>query len=222
MATSDRPKRLAAMFIVIQVQTTASAEAEIVEPPRAGERPGKDRPRHADAAAGHALPGQRHLRDDGRKAERRHGEIERPQPQRGQADDDAEDRAEHSGDRQREIGRQLGHGRAGREHAGDVGPERQQRHPADGDLPGKPDHQVEARDEHPVDAGACADDAEVGVAEQRQGPAGNRPAPGPASRLRAWRGHLPVAIEAGDVAVSFIRAVRWRRRRAPRAAPAGR
>ena len=52
--------------------------------------------RHADAAARHALPGQRDLRHDGREAERRDREVERAQPQGRKSDDHAEHGADDS------------------------------------------------------------------------------------------------------------------------------
>ena len=66
----------------------------MIEAPGAGERRRERRAGDADAAAGHALPGQRDLRDDGREAERRHREIERAQPQRRQPDDQPEHAAD--------------------------------------------------------------------------------------------------------------------------------
>ena len=120
------------------------AEAEIVEAPLGGEGFREDRSGNADSAAGHALPGQRHLGHDGGEAKRRDGEIEGAQPQRRQADDQAEDGADHGRDRQRQIGRQRGRDVAGHENAGGVGAEREQCHPADRDLAAEPDDQVEA------------------------------------------------------------------------------
>ena len=76
-------------------------EAEQVEAPRAVERRRHHRADDADAAAGHVLPGQRDLGDDGGEAERRHREVEGAQAQRRQADDHAEDARRHSRPRPR-------------------------------------------------------------------------------------------------------------------------
>ena len=143
-------------------------EAEIIEAPLRGERFGEDRSGNADAAAGDALPGQRHLGDDGGKAKRRDGEIEGAQPQRRQPDDQAEDGADDGRRRKRQIGRQRRHDIAGREHAGRVGSECEQCHPADRNLAGEPDDQVEAGHQHPIDAGAGRDHAPIAAAEQRE------------------------------------------------------
>ena len=52
--------------------------------------------------------------------------------------------------------------------AGDVGAEREDRDPADGELAGEADHQIEPGGQHPIDAGADRDDAPVAAGEQRQ------------------------------------------------------
>ena len=133
-----------------------------------GERFGKHRSGNADAAAGDALPGQRHLRNDGGEAKRRDGEIEGAQPQRRQADDQAEDGADHGRNRQRQIRRQRRYDIAGREHAGGVGSKREQCHPADRDLAGEAYDQVEAGHQHPIHAGAGRDHPPIAATEQRE------------------------------------------------------
>ena len=112
-------------------------EAEIVEAPLGIERRRKLRPGHADAAAGHALPGERDLRDDGGKAERRDREIEGAQPQRRQSDDQPENGTDAASGQKRQIRVPGGPHVAGRKHGGDVGAERQDRDPADGKLAGE-------------------------------------------------------------------------------------
>ena len=106
------------------------------------------------------------------------------------------------------------------EHAGDIGAERQQRHPADGDLPGKADDEIEPRDEHPIDRGTRCDHAQVGIAEQRQAapPIAKTRVGSQASRLAGFA----FATSSGNVALSFIRVVPVQRRRSLRGAPAGR
>ena len=100
-ATSERPKRLCAMFACHPGAQCRRNQAEEVEPHGGVERLRQDRAGHADAAAGHALPGQRDLRDDRGEAERGHREVEGAQPQCGQADDDAGDGADNARSRQR-------------------------------------------------------------------------------------------------------------------------
>ena len=141
-AIRARPNRLCATLALIQVQKAANADAEIVIAPGGIEGRGKFRADNADAAAGDALPGQRDLRDDGGEAERRHREIERAQPQRRQADDDAEHGADAAGDRQCREYRHRRHDIAGDQHAGGVGAERQQRDIADGQMSGEADDRL--------------------------------------------------------------------------------
>ena len=114
------------------------------------------------------MPGQCHLRHDGREAERRDGEIEGAEPQRRQTDNQAEDCAHYRRDRECQIGRQRRQHVAGREHTRRVGAERQQGDPADSDLAGEPDHEIEARHQHPIDAGPRCDHAPIAAAEQRK------------------------------------------------------
>ena len=78
IAISARPKRLWARLKVIQVQSAAGAEAEPEEPRGGVERRRQLGPGQADAAACHALPGERDLRHDGGEAERADGEVEGP------------------------------------------------------------------------------------------------------------------------------------------------
>ena len=200
------------------------AEAEIIEAPLGGERFREDRSGNADAAAGHALPGQRHLGHDGGEAKRRDGEIEGAQPQRRQADDQAEDGADHGRNRQRQIGRQCRRDVAGHQNAGGVGAERQQRHPADRDLAAEPDDQIEAGHQHPIDAGAGRDHAPIAAAEQRERMPTSSSARNGSVALEClvepstfgWLGRNCVAC------VSIKRVVGKLRRRGPRGAPAGR
>ena len=144
------------------------AEAEIIEAGGTAERIGKFRAGDADAATGHALPGQCDLGDDGRKAERRHREIEGAQPQRRQSDDHAEDGADDGRDRKRGEDRQCRQHIAGDEHARGVGAERQQRDIADRKMTGETDHKVETGDQHPIDRGAGADQNPVIIADEGQ------------------------------------------------------
>ena len=117
----------------------------------------------ADAAARHRLPGERDLRDDGRQSERRHGEVERAQPQRRKTGDEAEDGAEHASRRQRQEGWDFRRHPAERQRARRVGADRQQRHPADRELAGETDDQIEACNQHPVDVDARGNEAEEGI-----------------------------------------------------------
>src|SRR6185295_19731522 len=48
------------------------------------------------------------------------------------------------------------------------GAEREQRDPADGELAREADHEIEPRDQHPIDAGTRRDHAPIATREQRQ------------------------------------------------------
>src|SRR6185436_2305681 len=76
-------------------------------------------------------------------------------------------------DCEREIWVERRRGVAGHEHAGGVGAEREQRDPADRELSGEADHQVQARHQHPVHTGSLRDHPPVAASEQRQRKANN-------------------------------------------------
>ena len=143
-------------------------EAEAVKAPGGIHRRRQRRAGDADAAPRHVLPGQGDLGDDGGEAERRHGEVEGPQPQRRQADDDAEEGPGHGGDAERGEGPDRRHHRASGQHAGGIGADGQQRDIADGELPGIADDQVQPGDQDPVDRRPRGDQRPVFIARERQ------------------------------------------------------
>ncbi len=132
--------------------------AQRIEPGRAVERRGEGRSGQADAAAGDARPGQRHLGHDGGEAERAHGEVEGPQAQRRQPDQHAAGRAREP---RRGQGERRRHAELLAQRAGGVGAHGQQRDVADRQLPGEAHDQVQARHQHPVDGRTGGDDGPV-------------------------------------------------------------
>ena len=139
-------------------------EAEQVEARPAVERGRQRRAGDADSAAGHVGPGQRHLGDDGGEAERRHREIEGAQPQRGEADEHAGQRAGDAGNGER---RQRAEPVAADDDARRIRADGQQADPTDRELAGEADDEVEAGNQHPVHGCTRGDHDQVVVAGQR-------------------------------------------------------